>query len=174
MAHIGRMEQLIAEGTNAERIMNGLSALVWDEQLARIARGHSQDMAEQDFFSHRNLEGEGPGERARRKGFTRRKCIDKKRYVEAIRDEHNRIIGERCVTHMTLSGVGENIGKMPYGNVRGVGYVENTSPSVAAALVRSWMRSPGHRKNVLMPAYTHLGVGVAFDGRYYVATQNFW
>ncbi|MYL70845.1 hypothetical protein GLW00_08280 [Halobacillus litoralis] len=39
----------------------------------------------------------------------------------------------------------------------------------ATAAVHGWLNSPGHRKALLDPHYTHLGVGV--HGRYY--TQNF-
>ena len=28
------------------------------------------------------------------------------------------------------------------------------------AIVRSWMRSPGHRANILQPRYRHIGVGI--------------
>ncbi|ESU33979.1 hypothetical protein G3A_03470 [Bacillus sp. 17376] len=33
-------------------------------------------------------------------------------------------------------------------------------------VVQSWMNSPGHRKNILSPAYTHIGVGHATGGNY--------
>jgi uncharacterized YkwD family protein/spore coat assembly protein SafA len=33
-------------------------------------------------------------------------------------------------------------------------------------VVQSWMNSPGHRKNILSPAYTHTGVGHATGGNY--------
>ncbi|WHX41463.1 SafA/ExsA family spore coat assembly protein [Mesobacillus sp. AQ2] len=33
-------------------------------------------------------------------------------------------------------------------------------------VVQSWMNSPGHRKNILSPAYTHIGVGHAAGGDY--------
>jgi uncharacterized YkwD family protein/spore coat assembly protein SafA len=33
-------------------------------------------------------------------------------------------------------------------------------------VVQSWMNSPGHRKNILSPAYTHIGVGNAAGGDY--------
>jgi uncharacterized protein YkwD len=52
--------------------------------------------------------------------------------------------------------VGENIG---------AGY------DSAAAACRGWMGSPGHRRNVLNPDYTHIGGGFAHGGaygRYYV------
>lgn len=37
-------------------------------------------------------------------------------------------------------------------------------------VVQSWMNSPGHRKNILSPAYTHIGVGHATGGNY----QHYW
>ncbi|MBS8266622.1 LysM peptidoglycan-binding domain-containing protein [Mesobacillus boroniphilus] len=33
-------------------------------------------------------------------------------------------------------------------------------------VVKSWMNSPGHRKNILSPTYTHIGVGHASGGNY--------
>ena len=43
--------------------------------------------------------------------------------------------------------------------------------SGAAAVVASWMSSTGHRANILSPAYTETGVGLAYsrDGRPYFA-----
>lgn len=40
-----------------------------------------------------------------------------------------------------------------------------------AAVVDAWMNSPGHRKNILNPSYTHIGVGYVADGSYW--TQMF-
>lgn len=70
-------------------------------------------------------------------------------------------------------GIAENLGKMPTGNVQGAGYVNDDADSIAKALVDGWMESPGHRENLLEPAYSVIGVGVAYDGTYYYATQNF-
>ncbi|MCA1058658.1 CAP domain-containing protein [Rossellomorea aquimaris] len=49
--------------TNASRVEKGLSVLSWDSQVRDTARKHSLDMAEQDYFSHTNLEGESPFDR---------------------------------------------------------------------------------------------------------------
>jgi uncharacterized protein YkwD len=38
--------------TNAERAEHGLGALQWNEQLLKAAQGHSQNMANGDFFEH--------------------------------------------------------------------------------------------------------------------------
>jgi uncharacterized protein YkwD len=45
--------------------------------------------------------------------------------------------------------------------------------TAARVIVDSWMISPGHRKNILDPAYTHLGVGVTVKGKECYATQSF-
>lgn len=42
---------------NEKRIAKGQPALRWSDDLARLARFHSQNMADQKFFSHRGLDG---------------------------------------------------------------------------------------------------------------------
>jgi uncharacterized protein YkwD len=147
------IERLIFKYTNDERKKAGLKELIWDDQLALIAREHSVDMAKNDFFSHTNLSGEDPTERAQRHGYTIRKPIGGGSY---------------------MLGIGENISKMPTGNVEGHGYISNDADSVAKAVVESWISSPGHRANILNQGYDRLGVGVAYDGTYYLSTQDFW
>lgn len=63
---------------------------------------------------------------------------------------------------------------MPTGNIIGIGYVSHDPDSIATAQVQSWMSSPGHRANILNPQYDRIGVGVAYDGFYYLSTQNFY
>ena len=70
-------------------------------------------------------------------------------------------IFSRCaVPGQFLSRVAENVA---YGNV------------TADAMMSMWMGSPGHRANILNPAFTHLGTGSATDssGRVW-GTQNFF
>ncbi|UIZ92574.1 CAP domain-containing protein [Corynebacterium sp. CNCTC7651] len=52
--------------------------------------------------------------------------------------------------------------------------LQNWSDANADVLVNQWATSPGHRKNMLDPTITHIGVGVADapNGKRY-ATQNF-
>lgn len=61
--YISELEQEVYELINAERLAAGVPELFQDHRLAVIARGHSQDMAENDFFAHDNLEGDSPGDR---------------------------------------------------------------------------------------------------------------
>lgn len=146
------VEKAILKYTNVERKSQGLSTLTWDAKLATVARDHSLDMVENDFFSHDNLKGEDPTDRAIRHGYN---------------------------VHTELGGgwysdeIAENIGQMPTGNVEGMGYVSSDADSIGKAHVESWMDSPGHRANILNSQYNILGVGCAYDGLYYTCTQNF-
>lgn len=133
--------------TNEERRTHGLAALELDSNLSVVARDHSTDMASNNFFAHVNLQGEDPTARAIRHGY--------------------------LPVSIYGYGIGENLGKMPTGNVQGVGYVNDDADSIAKALVEGWMNSPGHRENILTPTYSVMGTGIAYDGTFYFATQNF-
>jgi uncharacterized protein YkwD len=45
--------------------------------------------------------------------------------------------------------------------------------SLAKRIVNGWMESPGHRKNILEPGFTHMGVGSIIEGETHKVTQNF-
>lgn len=49
--------------TNAARVEHGLSILSWEESVRTTARDHSIDMAENNYFSHTNLDGQSPFDR---------------------------------------------------------------------------------------------------------------
>jgi uncharacterized protein YkwD len=55
---------------NALRLDAGCAPLVHDEGLAKVARAHSADMRDRDFFDHENLAGLDPFERAEAAGLT--------------------------------------------------------------------------------------------------------
>lgn len=79
------------------------------------------------------------------------------------RSPHQRILaGYRFPLSMT----GENIW-MSAGRQAG------DTRQLARIIVASWMSSPGHRKNLLHPDFTDIGVGVATDGRTIQVTQVF-
>jgi uncharacterized protein YkwD len=69
--------------------------------------------------------------------------------------------------HRRLVGLtGENVWS-------GNGYDMSDTEALARTIVDSWMKSPGHRENILRPDYTHLGVGLAVAGPETRATQSF-
>ncbi len=51
------LEAAIHEGINKERVKNNLKELKYDALLADIARGHSADMAKDNYFAHTDNEG---------------------------------------------------------------------------------------------------------------------
>ncbi|WP_072013801.1 CAP domain-containing protein [Myxosarcina sp. GI1] len=55
--------------TNAERTKAGLKPLKLNSQLVDAAQNHSNDMAEDDFFSHRGIDGSSVGDRALDSGY---------------------------------------------------------------------------------------------------------
>lgn len=117
---------------NAERRARGESQLVWDAELTRMARVHSENMAHQNFFNHTGPDGQGLRERSRASG----------------------IAGFRALA--------ENLA-----------YNKGFEDAASCAVV-GWMRSEGHRDNILNAEYTRSGIGVArsADGRVYF-TQVF-
>ncbi|RKD69681.1 CAP domain-containing protein [Sinobaca qinghaiensis] len=49
--------------TNAARVQHDLPVLEWNEEVRETARAHSTDMADNQFFSHTNEQGQSPFER---------------------------------------------------------------------------------------------------------------
>jgi uncharacterized protein YkwD len=56
-AGVSSLERRAFELTNAQRIANGESPLVWDAELSRMARMHSQEMARTGLFDHVGPDG---------------------------------------------------------------------------------------------------------------------
>ena len=60
---------------NDKRNEQGLSPLVWDEDVAKVARVHSQNMANYKFFSHKGLDGSLVSDRADKLGLSKWRLI---------------------------------------------------------------------------------------------------
>jgi uncharacterized YkwD family protein/spore coat assembly protein SafA len=100
---------------NVERSKNGLQTLSYNWEAARVARIKSQDMINNNYFSHTSPIYGSPFKMLESYG-------------------------------LRFSAAAENIA-----------YGQRTAQEV----VNSWMKSPGHRANILSRGYTHTGVGVA-------------
>lgn len=149
-----QLEDMAHELINAERVAHGLEPLNHVDQIRWIARSHSQDMATYNFFSHVNLQGLDPTDRAILGGYDCRKDYGS------------------SYTY----GLAENIHQgwlfvLTFSNVR----VNWQSPEeMAKSAVDGWMNSQGHRDNILSTSYDRAGIGVAIakDGKVFF-TQNF-
>jgi len=64
------IEKAAFEATNRERVKNGLPALIWDADLCRMAREHSENMAQRGYFAHVTPDGARLRDRARAIGIT--------------------------------------------------------------------------------------------------------
>ncbi|MDQ1002299.1 uncharacterized protein YkwD [Neobacillus niacini] len=57
------LEYQMFDLTNATRVNHQLPILTWDDHVRETAREHSADMAENDYFDHKNLQGQSPFDR---------------------------------------------------------------------------------------------------------------
>ena len=149
------LEVRIHELINIERHNAGLRPLVLDKRLSAIARDHSKDMAERDYFSHINPEGEDFIERYKKKGFVCRVRVGQSICAGA----------ENIFCNNLYSSIIYIDGRAHHN--------WNTLEEIAISTVKGWMKSPGHRENILQPAFRSQGIGVTVqDGKVYI-TENF-
>lgn len=118
-------EKEVIRLVNEERAKVGLKALTEDWELSRVARYKSQDMRDNNYFSHTSPVYGSPFDMMKNFGIT-------------------------------YKSAGENIAR---GQIN------------PQAVVKAWMNSSGHRKNILNASYTKIGVGYVAEGRYW--TQMF-
>jgi len=81
-------------------------------------------------------------------------------------DPEGRTLKERLPASLATRQWGENIWT-------GRGYDPRQVHYLAQKIIDGWMKSPGHRANILTPGYTHLGVGVMAKNQEIKATQVF-
>ena len=103
--------------------------------------------------------------------LARRKSDDMiKRHYFSHPDPEGKTIRERYAevkpTVGGMVGVGENI------SIQGKNAYDDTT-TAARRIVDGFMVSPGHRQNILQPAYTHLGIGISIKDKEYFVTQCF-
>lgn len=65
-------ELQIFELTNVIRSLYNKSSLSWEEEVSNVAFAHSKDMADNDYFSHDSLSGEGLSDRLAHQNITYR------------------------------------------------------------------------------------------------------
>jgi len=141
------VERLVHEAVNERRTERGLDELDWNPTAASVSRAHSKDMADRDYFSHTNPDGQGPFDRYRE-------------------------VASGCQAYgenIALSWVGRPV-ETDGGDVE----TYESDEQLAEALVEQWMNSPGHRENILRDRWESGGVGVYVtqDGKV-LATHNF-
>jgi uncharacterized protein YkwD len=112
------IEKEVFRLVNAKRREKGLAPLIWSDRIAEVARRHSKNMAQGNFFSHRGKDGSMVSSRASRAG-------------------------------VNWSEIGENI----------VFFTSSNDP--AGFAVKNWMKSSGHKQNILDRRWQESGIGAA-------------
>jgi len=150
-----RVERLVHDHINDQRAEHGLDTLAFDEDLREIARYHSSDMAENDYFSHESPSGESRSDRYEKFDYDCRADAGDGRYYTG---------GENIAYTYYDTDVTTDWGTVRY----------TTADELAEGIVRGWMNSEGHRENILTAAWNNEGIGlhVTSEGKVY-ATQNF-
>lgn len=154
--NLQELEKRIHALINKERQKHGLSPLQWNDRLTVIARGHSRNMAQRNYFSHNSPEGHDFSYRYRQGGYSCAVPVRERVYTGAENIFQNNLY-DRVVY---VDGAAN--------------YDWNSLEKIAESTVEGWMNSPGHRKNILTPHWRSEGLGVAVspDDKVYI-TQNF-
>jgi uncharacterized protein YkwD len=150
------VERKIHVLVNRERAKHGLAKLAWDDALARIARGHSRDMAVRAYFSHDTPDGKDFSYRYGQQGYS---CQ----------------IRTGTTIHLGAENLALNHLYRSVPTVNGKPFFDwNSEDELAASTVQGWMDSPGHRKNILLPYWLNEGIGIHVSPADTVLiTQNF-
>ncbi len=160
----GLLSALVFDLSNQERRRAGIGPFRRSEDLDRVAAGHSADMASRGYFSHTARRG-----LISRENLTDRLARGGVSYVRAAENI--------ALFPVVVSRTFAQRGRGPWAPREEIGRQGTTYRRLAQDIVRGWMESPGHRRNLLDPALTHLGVGVALGQRdgipYVYATQDF-
>lgn len=137
---IGEIEKEVVDLINQDRQKNGLKPVVWDQTAADAARKHVQEEADYGFISHWSMEGIKP----------------QRRYT----------LGEG------LDAVQENQSVTLWLNDGFKGISKEELLKVVAehqtSMVNEQPPEDGHRKNILEPHHTGVGVAISV-GKYGVA-----
>lgn len=154
------LERAIHDAVNAVRAEHSLQRLEWADSLRVLARTHSRDMVARDFFAHTNPSREDVNDRGRRLGLHCHRALPDN--VWAVGFSENLYEGSlyrRVQKRYRGDRLLERI------------YDWKPPDALATAVVRGWMNSPGHRKNLLSDVSRVESIGVAIEDRRFVVTQ---
>lgn len=158
--------------SNRQREEQNLAQFSHSPALERAAKGHSDDMTANDFFSHASpvVGKETMAQRLKIAGASGGASAENIAITFGIEYQ-----AKQPVATPTQNG-----GNFFSYTVGGEPLKNRTYLGLAQAVLVQWMDSPGHRANLLNPAYTFLGTGSShyrdenFHGiDKFKSTQNF-
>lgn len=140
-------EQQITEAVNDERTARGIAPVEHEAAITVVARNHSRDMIEREYYAHESPEGETAFERIEEGPAA---CGT---------------VGENIAATWWDEPVETTDGERDR---------HTTVEELADGLAEQWLNSQSHRENMLDPRWERTGVGVAVtDDEEVLVTQNF-
>jgi uncharacterized protein YkwD len=157
------LEKTVLSLTNELRKTFKVSELREMEEISVIARTHSRDMRDRGFFSHDNPDGDSPTDRARKAGFS-----------GLVKSPDGK----------PRHGFSENIGRVGrYSSIQqskrnekvvGRRIKWQSEALLARQIIKGFIDSPPHKKNLLDPTIAYIGVGIHVYREHVFVTQNFF
>jgi uncharacterized protein YkwD len=149
------LEELIHDDINDERTDRGLEPLASDTEIRAVARGHSEQMATEQFLAHTDTNGNTVADRFENAGYN---C------TVPLNDTHSYTGGE----NLALSHYDQPVTSPADTTTR-----YTTLDGLADGIVDGWMNSTEHRENILTDSWRAQGIGVYINGSDSVyVTQN--
>ncbi|MFZ3101403.1 MAG: CAP domain-containing protein [Desulfitobacteriaceae bacterium] len=137
---INKVEHLVLDQINQDRLKYGLSPVIWDETAMKSARQHVQEEAENGYISHWGFDGAKPQLR-----YTRGGGLD--------------AVNENESVSLWLEGGFQGVS---------VSELQKVVQEHQAAMLNEKPPNDGHRKNILDVHHTGVGIAIAV-GKYGVA-----
>lgn len=138
-----RIKRAVFERVNADRRAHGLGAVAYDKLAAQAGEAHCREMLAHGFVSHWNLRGLKPYHRYSFSGG-----------ADGLAEN----AAGADATHDAYHSIEE---------------VAEAALESHAAMLAEVPPNDGHRRTILNPAHTHVGIGLAFNRRGMRMTQEF-
>lgn len=150
----GALAERLLLASNDARTQAGLPPLVVDDRLALAATRHAWEMAELDYFAHVSPVAANAhlAQRVRAAGSP---------LVEV--GENLARIGSAPYSSAAAARYAADAGGVAFGSAIAPRAADDLATAAAGAVVRGWLDSPGHRRNLLEPSFGRVGFGFAYD-----------
>ncbi|MBI5392222.1 hypothetical protein HZB00_04440 [Candidatus Woesearchaeota archaeon] len=147
-----QMEQILFEQINQERHNRSISALLWDDRLAVIARDYSLDMAQRKYFDHISPDGVTQLQRLERGGFFAFRNSSENIFIISLVNQYGLDDDKKCISEIQY----------------------RTHRDLITRAFKIWKREEGSLSALLNPALARSGLGIAtVDNETYYFTQLF-
>ena len=157
------LEKTIFSLTNEFRKTFKVGELREINEISEIARAHSMDMRVRGFFSHDNPDGESPTDRARKASFSGLSKSPDGKPRHGFSENIGRVGRYTSIEQSTRKN--KVIGRRIHWQ---------SEVMLARQIIKGFIDSPAHKKNLLDPTKAYIGVGVHVYREHVFVTQNFF